>query len=335
MKSRISISLMLITLIFIFNAVAHVPITGGENNTLETAIEVREPTKSWAIYDEIHEPDEAKYYKFYMKSGQRLKISLFTPQEGFTPGVVVMGQGLTSEGILPSGIEVPDGYNTMVFEGEKSNTREYEPFTPTSYFFTADVDMNINTTGTYYIAVFDESDHGKVGIAIGFVETFSITEWLLIPIDVINVHIWEGQNIALILAPLYLTILAGIGILFFMIKREHKIKLNLYASIIMFASFLFIGSGLMVLVQMIIALAISSSGSSAVVTLIFALLPIILGISLLRVAFKIPKKLTNKSRIIMLVLGVLGLVFWSGIIIGPIITIVASMIPAKTKIKGT
>jgi hypothetical protein len=322
--------LIMLMLLFITNAVSHVPITGGENNSLETAIEVIEPTKSWAIYDEIHEPGESKYYKFTMEQGQRLKISLFVNKKGFTPGVVVMGKGLTSQGLLPSGVEVPTGYDYLVFEGEKTNTREYEPFTPSSYYFSADVDINITTNDVYYIAVFDESNHGKVGIAIGFVETFSVTEWLLIPINAINIHIWEDQNIAVIIAPLYLTIIIGIGILVWAMKKGYKLQLNNNAILGIFAAFLFIGSGLMILMQMIIALAGSSADISVIITLIFGLFPILFSILLMRTSIKIVKELNKKNRAVLLILGVFGLIFWSGVIIGPVLAIITSFLPNMT-----
>jgi hypothetical protein len=330
MKRRICILLILLMLSLITSAIAHVPISGGENNSLETALEVKEPTKSWAIYDEIHKPGESKYYKFTMEQGQRLKISLFVTKEGFTPGVVVMGKGLTSQGILPSGVEVPTGYDYLVFDGEKTNTREYEPFTPSSYYFTADVDINVTKTDVYYIAVFDESDHGKVGIAIGFVETFSVTEWLLIPINAINIHIWEGQNIAIIIAPLYLTIIIGIGMLVWLSKKEHKLQLNNNMIIGIFAAFLFIGSGLMILMQMIIALTVSSADILVIITLIFGLLPILFGILLIRTSIKIIKELNKKNRVILLILGIFGLIFWSGVIIGPVLAIITSFLPNMT-----
>ena len=330
MKIRIYMILILLMLLLITNTNAHVPISGGENNSPETAIEVLEPTKSWAIYDEIHEPGESKYYRFTMEQGQRLKISLFVTKKGFTPGVVVIGKGLTSQGILPSGVEVPTGYNYLVFEGEKTNTREYEPFTPSSYYFTADVDINITNTDVYYIAVFDESDHGKVGIAIGFIETFSVAEWLLIPINAINIHIWEGQNIAVIIAPLYLTIIIGIAILLWKRKKEHKLQLNNQATLGLIAAFLFIGSGLMISMQMIIALTGSSSDISLVITLIFGLLPILFGILLIRTSIKIVKELNNKNRAVLLILGVFGLIFWSGVIIGPVLAIINSLLPNMT-----
>ena len=333
MKLRICIITLFVILIFILNTVAHVPISAGENNSLETAIEVKEPTKSWAIYDEIHEPGESKYYKFTMEQGQRLKISLFVTKKGFNPGVVVMGKGLTSQGILPSGVEIPTGYNYIVFEGEKTNNREYEPFTPSSYYFTADVDITVNITDVYYIAVFDESNHGKVGIAIGFIETFSVNEWLLIPINAINIHIWEGQNIAVIIAPLILTIIIGIGILIWIRKKEHNLQLNNQALLGLFTAFLFIGSGLMILMQMIIALAGSSADNSVIITLIFGLLPILFGILLIRTSMRIVKELNKTNRAILLVIGIFGLIFWSGVIIGPVLTIISSLLPNTTTLK--
>jgi len=333
MKIRICIITMFVILIFILNTVAHVPISAGENNSLETAIDVKEPTKSWAIYDEIHEPGESKYYKFTMEQGQRLKISLFVTKKGFTPGVVVMGKGLTSQGILPSGVEIPTGYNYIVFEGEKTNNREYEPFTPSSYYFTADVDITVNNTDVYYIAVFDESEHGKVGIAIGFIETFSVTEWLLIPINAINIHIWEGQNITVIIAPLYLTIITGIGILLWIWKKEHKLQLNNQATLGLIAAFLFIGSGLMILMQMIIALVGSSADNSVIITLLFGLLPILFGILLIRTSMRIVKELNKTNRAILLVIGIFGLIFWSGVIIGPVLTIISCFLPNMTTLK--
>lgn len=328
MKGRVFVVLMLLSALFVVNVVAHVPITGGENINLESAIEVLEPTKSWAIYDEIHESGEAKYYRFHMESGERIRISLFTPDEGFTPGVVVMGGGLASEGTLPAGVEVPDGFGYMVFEGELSEGREYEPFTPTSYYFTADVDLNVTFSGDYYIAVFDESGHGKVGVAIGFVEKFEVMEWLLIPVDAINIHIWEGQSLAVILAPLYLTVVVGFLVVFSMMRKELGLTLKVHSVLVMFVGFLFIGSGLVIFMQMFIALSVSAVGVGALVTLVFGLLPIFFGYLLLRTSFKISEGLDRKNRVIIFVLGVLGLVLWSGIIIGPVLAVIASIMPS-------
>ncbi len=331
MKLRIYIIIMFVSLLFTINTIAHVPIAGGENINLESSIEIKEPTKSWAIYDEIHETGEVKYYKFSMMQGQRLRISIFVVEEEFTPGVVIMGKNLKSNGVLPSGVELPSDYGFLVFEGIEAEDREYEPFTPTSYYYTTDVDINVNDTGLYYIAIFDEIGIGKVGVAIGFVETFSLTEWLLIPIDTINIHIWEGQNIALILAPLYLTIIIGFGILLWQRKNDYYSRINLYRLVLMFTSFLYIGSGFIILMQMINAILVSSVSSSIIVTFIFVLLPLIFGYFLLRTTIKSSDKLNISKRLKIFLLGLFGLIFWCGIIIGPILVIIISFIPVKFK----
>ncbi len=329
MKIRICIIITIVFILFILNAVAHVPIAGGENISLESAIEIREPTKSWAIYDEIHKTGEVKYYKFSMIRDQRLRLSIFVVEEGFTPGVVIMGKNLTSKGVLPSGVELPSDYGFLVFEGLESDYREYEPFTPTSYYFTSDVDINVNDTGLYYIAIFDESGIGKVGVAIGFVETFSLTEWLMIPIDTINIHIWEDQNIALILAPLYLTIIIGFVIILWQSKKEYNSKMNIFRLVLMFAAFIYFGSGFIILMQMIIAILVSSANASIIVTLIFVLLPLIFGYLLIRSSIKINHKLNLNERLKIFLLGLFGLIFWCGIIIGPILVIIISILPVK------
>ena len=168
-----------------------------------------------------------------------------------------------------------------------------------------------------------------MGVAIGFVETFSLTEWLMIPIDTINIHIWEGQNIALILAPLYLTIIIGFGIILWGNKNEKKPKSNIYRLVLMFAAFLFIGSGFIILMQMIIAILFSNANSSIIVTLIFVLIPVIFGYLLLKTSIKLNNKLNLNERLKIFLLGLFGLIFWCGIIIGPILVMIISFLPVK------
>jgi uncharacterized membrane protein YqjE len=64
------------------------------------------------------------------------------------------------------------------------------------------------------------------------------------------------------------------------------------------------------------------------VTIIFAVIPIILGIWALRAA-RSPSPLTKKDRLSLGIIGVLGLVFWAGLIIGPVIAIIAALVPER------
>ena len=156
---------------------------------------------------------------------------------------------------------------------------------------------------------------------------FSVIEWLLIPINAINIHIWEGQNIFVITAPLYLTIIFGIGILSWILKKAYKIQLSSHILLGISAGFLFIGSGLMIFMQMIIALAGASAENSAVITLIFGLLPILFGVLLIRISIRIVKEFNKEDRVLLFVLGLLGLIFWSGVIVGPVLAIMTSFFP--------
>ena len=64
---------------------------------------ISDTTKSWAIYTELHEKEEAQYYKLHLDEGERLKASLYIPlaEKGFMPNLVIMGPGISSNDVLP------------------------------------------------------------------------------------------------------------------------------------------------------------------------------------------------------------------------------------------
>jgi hypothetical protein len=334
MKTRIFVIVTFIIILIMITPIvtSHVPIESGDNDTLNHALHIERPLKSWAIYDELEHGSEARYYEVELKKGDRLKISVFTPEEGeFSPGIVIMGPNFSKNSTVPQFIEVPEGFGTIMVHGERSEHAEYEPFTPSSTYFTAEFDEEVNQSGVYYFAVFESVNSGKFGVAVGYIESFSVKEWLLIPYDVINIHLWEGQNIALILAPLI--VIFGTGKIFLFYRR---IKLNKPPSLIYewlgsIAALLYIGTGFMILMQMGIALSKSGASVAAVVTLIFAAIPIALGVLILKFSIKDEAKLTIKNRIKIFIFGVLGLILWAGLIVGPIIIFVVSFLPGKFK----
>jgi len=236
-----------------------------------------------------------------------------------------MEPGITTDENIPDFIEIPDNYGAIIFYGQQSDEREYEPFTPASYYYILDVDMNINATGDYYLAVYDPANHGKIGIAIGYVETFSVIEWIRIPIDTINIHIWEGQNLFLILAPMIISMFIGIAIIFY--KKLTK-NFDLKKWMIYITGLIYLGSGLILLAQTIFAAA-SSFGASVIITSIFIIIPIILGLILIKISLKLKEQKKRITMIKLLMIGILGVIFWSGIIIGPIISIISSFFLVK------
>jgi len=233
---------------------------------LDTALEVPNPTKSWTLYRELHHEGEAEYYKLDLKAGERLRISLYIKEfkGDFFPKLIVMGADLALPDDFPSSIEKPEGYGAILFDSTIPENREYEPFTPTSYYYLIDVDIPILESGDYYVVVFEPHlEEGKYGIAIGYKEEYTLSEWVMIPFDVIGIHEWEGQSLIGILAPLFLSLVLGLFVLFW----KGFIKLNLFNIVGSIAGLLYIGSGFMMFTQMIIAFVGAPFSSTVVLTI--------------------------------------------------------------------
>jgi len=309
-------------------ASAHVPSFAGGGDSPETAPHIHDPLKSWAIYDVLHEGGEAHYFLVEMEEGQRLYVMLYTPEKEFTPGLVVMGPSIEANGTVPPYVEVPDGLSAHVLEGER-NGAEYEPFTPASYYYLAEFDETVNTSGDHYVVVFEPDRGGKFGIAIGYVEEFSLSEWIMVPFDTMRIHTWEGQSPVVILSPLIATVIVGFILLIRMRDRFELERTHVWRWIGIIAALLYIGTAFMLLTQMLIALSISGGDSSAVITLIFAIIPLLLGIGIARIVLR-SEDLTIRARVFLLVLGVVGLLLWAGLLVGPVLTFVAALYPQRS-----
>lgn len=306
---------------------AHTPLdTGGEHDSLETAYVISNPTKSWASYRELHEAGEAEYFMVGLSEGERLRVSVFIPTSedpGFTPVLIVMGPGLPSLGQAPEALEVPEGYGVQVVGGSRPDKAEYEPFTPSSYFYTADYDVVVQAGGDYYFAVYAPSVGGRYGFALGFREVFSVTEWLLIPFDVVGIHQWEGQPLALILSPLAACLVVGFALLL----RGKRLHGGIYSYVGAAAGLLYIGGGLVTLLQMLIALSHAFSVSSFL-TGIFVLFPLAFGVSILRLTLR--GRPSRKGRMLFAVYGLMGLATWAGFLVGPALAFLMAVIPQSS-----
>lgn len=65
------------------------------------------------------------------------------------------------------------------------------------------------------------------------------------------------------------------------------------------------------------------------VTIIFASLPIILGIFTIRKGIRLNKDIGLKDRFKLLAYGIIALFIWAGFILGSIIIVLASILPSK------
>jgi hypothetical protein len=320
--------LLIILMLSVHNVFAHAPDKPTDNESLATAYAISDPAKSWALYAELHEGEEAQYYKFDLPQNERLLVMLFVPtseKSSFVPNLVVMGPGITSQDALPEYVETVEGAGIMLLEGQRSSSPTYEAFTPSSFYELASLDQEAPAAGTYHVAVYELSQGGHYGLAIGYREQFALDEFVRIPIDVIGIHQWEGQSLIFIFAPLILTLVIGLAIL--ILKRPVTLR-TLFGGIGVFAGLLYLGSGFMILTQTILALTTAAPDLSAVLTAIFILIPILLALAIFRLAIS-RKHITVRVRVYMAILGVLGLFAWAGLLIGPALALIASLVPSK------
>lgn len=310
----------------ISTAIAHTPLQPGhENHTLETAVDIPNPTKSWTLYRSLHEANEPEYFTLQLKAGERLKISLYTPKTedtAFRPTLVVMGPEISSNDTLPEFLDVPNDTGYTVIHAHRPEKPEYEPFTPTSYYYLADIDHDLQRDGTYHFAIYDPAHEGRIGIAVGYKEEFTLVEWLRIPLDVIAIRQWEGQSLAFIIAPMLATFAIGFGSIIWRGGGALRARRVLGIS----AALLYLGSGVLMLVQMIIALDGAAYTSSAILTLLFVLIPCLLSVALLKTMERKADMSSQRDRLLLLVLAALGLISWSGLLIGPVLAAVASLL---------
>jgi hypothetical protein len=317
----------ILLMVIILPVDAHVPISADNNNNLNSALFIENPLKSYVIYGHLHDAGDAGYYRFNLNSGDHLRLSLMTP--GFdapVPDIIVMSPGNSgSNTTLPQTIEIPEGYGAEVIKGQKPVTAEYEPFTPAAIFNVASYSKNITQPGTYYVAVVSPAEETRYSIAVGYLEEFSVSEWILVPVSVINTHIWEGQSIIVIFVPFLAIMILGLIII---AKREqtNQIKKPLSFWLASIAGLCYLGGASIVLVQMVRVLMVTGFSSGVFVTIILAFIPILLGILALRIA-RSSSPLSRKDRFSLGIIGLLGLLFWAGLIIGPVIAIIAALVP--------
>jgi len=320
----------ILLMVIILPVAAHVPIIADNNNNLNTPLSVEKPTKSYVIYGHLHDAGDVGYYQFNLNAGDQLKLSLMmTGFDAPVPDMVVMSPGNSGPiANLPQNVDVPPGYNAEVIKGQKPVTAEYEPFSPAAVFNVASYSKNITQPGTYYVAVISPADETQYSVAVGYLEEFSLEEWLLVPINLISTHLWEGQSIVAILAPFLAVIILGL-ILTARRERDNKIKKPLSFWLATIAGLCYLGGASIVLVQMVRVLRVTGPSAGVIITLIFTMIPILLGIWALRIA-RLPSPQSKKDRLSLGIIGLLGLLFWAGLIIGPVVAFIAALVPQQT-----
>jgi hypothetical protein len=321
--TRTSLACMLL-LGLLLPAQGHVPLVQGGDQ--QGAVLISDALKSWAVYGAIHENGEVDLYQFTMKQGDRLVLSLLVPRGARSiPSLVVMGPGIPTHGEVPPQVQVPPGVAAKVVPGSPGNAPSYEPFSPASFVEVAQVDTPVAAAGTYTVAVYEDGT-GPYGLAIGYLEEFSPSEWLLVPVSIPGIRIWEGQPVPLIIGPAALMLAAGI--LFLASRRGGRRPAGYRAWAGSIGGLLCIGSGATTLLQMALALQGIPVPPEVVVTLVLAIVPILIGIASIRILSREDAD-GRQARVKILLLAALGLVSWAGFIAGPLLLALSALVPGR------
>lgn len=148
----------------------------------------------------LNKDGDPQYYTFSVTSGQRVHVILLKSMEAndssFIPMVAILGPGLKNQGTLLNKVALPSGYNWQaISSGHPVPT--CEPFSPGSFFGLSDTAFNVPSTGQYYVVVYENSSTptgGHYGLTIGDRESYTIDEWVLLPVNLINIYSWGGQT---------------------------------------------------------------------------------------------------------------------------------------------
>lgn len=325
----VAISALIVLVLTSLAGSAHSPLGTGENITLAAASEIPDPAKSWAIYSNLDEEHLARYFMFDIAEGERIYVNLIissgSKNAGFLPRFALMGPNLTDENValMPSWVErLPDdGNGIIVIDSDLPAQGTFEPFSPSGYYEIGELDIDARATGDYYIVVFDETEiGGNFGLAMGYLESFTIDEWLFLPFALISVYEWTGMDIVIVLAPIIIVIVLGIFWLYLR-RKNGKTPKSLAQWLAGIAGVLALSWGMSVVFQMLSALSYTMMGSEIVITIEFAAISFLIGTYMLKIALRDQAKIPVRSGILLIVFGGLMIGFLSGFLIGPIMAI--------------
>jgi len=316
---------------------AHSPVFAEENHDTSRAYTIEDFTKSWVIYAKLDSHVSGDYYKFQASRGERIYISLITPENpstsGFVPSFALLTPGQGRQDTLAPNIEIPESYSAQVFNGTDPGRASYEPFTPSWLYDLAAISIDAPVDGTYYIVVFDRAQKtGSYSLAVGYVESFTLSEWIMIPYAVHRTYAWTGQNLFVTYLPIIITVIIGIILILWRSKKGQNPK-GISKWLAAFAGLMFLGTSFSLLYQMVLSLSVTGFEISVTVTVIIALVGIVLSLFTLLYALRKKQTLTPGKRIMLVIIGIVSIFSWSGFFAGTLFCLLAVVLTPYGSLK--
>jgi uncharacterized membrane protein HdeD (DUF308 family) len=150
----------------------------------------------------------------------------------------------------------------------------------------------------------------------------------LTPFSVIGTNPGNWEQLIGLLAPFLALVVLGIILIERREQRKGR-KQPLPFWLATVAGLMYLGGAAIVFVQLFRELHVSPSLPIDPVTPAFAIIGMVLGVIAVRTA-RSPTPGSLRNRLILVAIGVLGLVFWSGLVIGPVLSLCAAVVPART-----
>jgi hypothetical protein len=327
-KVSAGLSLTLLVLFLLAPAaLSHVPLIPEGNENISSAVHISDPGKSWAIYGFLG-PKATQYYSFDLEKSERIYLSLLKSsdlrEKDFQPEMALLGPGVQTEGRLPEHVILPQGakgFGILVTAGKSASNATYEPFGPSSYIEMEVLDTTAPESGRYYVAVYDNATPGHYALTVGTREDFSFSERITMPIRLISVYLWEGQSLGMILIPYLVAEILGLLIFW---RGSRRTAFRLAGTL---AGFLFLATSASVIMQMVFSLTRTPFGPEVYISLAVAVFHALLGVASLRLA---RGEAGILQRVLLAVIGTTALLAGSGLIMGPILAIAASVLPSTS-----
>lgn len=334
--SALSLTIFLIIALLMVPIVVvsgHVPIFPGSNQSLETAQNIQDPTKSWAVFTDLPNGGETQYYRLDMQAGQTITLELNEPKSsadrGFVPTMALMGPGLETNGSPPSYVQRPNGSGVIVAGGSLPNQLGYEPFSPSALYDVGDIVITAPQTGTYYVAVYNNDTGGHYGLAVGERETFTFSEWVFIPIDQLSVYLWEGQSLLSIILPIMVGGALAIILAYLSLRNKHRTT-DIWGMMMIAVAALTLGSAVGLVYQTAFSLSLTGWDASAILSTLFIVAGGLLSFFAIRSALRIRDGHVKKwARVGAIAIGVVAMFVWAGFIVGPVLAIITGLLPSS------
>lgn len=316
---------------------AHSPLFPRNNNAPASAFFIEDTAKSWVAYSEILNSGQKAFYRFRFSAGDPIRIKLLTSRDpgttGFLPSLALLVPGLKQQDAIPLSMEIPSGFGAVPVRGIQPPHATYEPFAQGWFYDVADLDMRAPAGGTYYLVVFDPSGAtGGYAVTLGYLERWTPLELAALPCNIRRIQIWEGQSVFAALLPFFAVLVLGL-IWFFLRSRSGKTP-HARAQWFAAGSFLaFLGSAAISIQQMHLASRIAPIHQfDLIVTLIAAAVPVILGLVALRYALRSRSGHMVAWRINLIFIAVAGLLLYTGLYLGPGLSLLAAVTKSGRKI---